>query len=186
MKKKTKILLLIFLVVAFAQLWFPLSMISKHKTILKKGDVVKMKLAPRDPVHPFQGKYLQLTFEQNNFTNKDKEWKRNDIIYLHYSLAANGYLKVDSLSAEVDNYNNIMKVKVLYYSKYNNSLVIKYPFDKYFIDESKALPAEQKIAELIRKKQASVYAEISILNSIPVLKEVYVDDVPILDFLSKK
>ena len=84
MNKKTKILLLTFLIVALCQLWFPFSMVSKYNSILKNGDIVKMKLAPYDPVHPFQGKYLHLTFRDNRFVVKPEKWKRNENVYIHY------------------------------------------------------------------------------------------------------
>jgi uncharacterized membrane-anchored protein len=159
-------------------------MISKYKTVLDKGEIVKMKLAPRDPINPFKGKYLHLTFDERRFKTEKKEWKRNEDIFLHYHINTDRYLKVDSISSEIFSFENVMKVKVSYFANYDNRLEVKYPFEKYFIEESKALPAEQKIRELLRNKHSNVYAEISVLNSIPVLKEVYVDGVPILEFLA--
>lgn len=185
MKKRTKILLFIFLIVAIAQIWVPFSMMFKHSTILEKGKIVKMKLAPVDPISPFKGKYLRLTFEENRIAVRDDKWERNETIYLHYHTDNNGYMKIDSIMKEVDSFDNILKAKALFYSNYNMQLTIKYPFEKYFIEESKAALAEEKIAKSIRNKHADVYAEISILNSIPVLKEVYVDGKKILDFLNE-
>jgi len=186
MTKRTKILLLIFIIVAIAQLWVPFSMILKHSDILNKGIVVKMKLTPRDPVHPFKGKYLVLNFEENNFTEIEKEWKRNETIYINYHINDKGFLKVDSLTKFFKPPANILKAKVNYYTPYNNKIVIKYPFDKYFIEESKAFSAEQKIIFELKNELTDVYAEISILNGNPVLKEVFVNQRPILEFIDLK
>ena len=182
---KKNILFLFFVLIAIAQLWIPISMISKYQKILTKGVTVKMKMRPRDPVHPFKGKYLQLNFEENNFVNEG-DWKRGESVFLHYHTDKNGFLKVDSLTRDKLEGLNSMKVKLNYFSPINNMITVKYPFDKYYIDESKAFYAEETIDRDLRDSENhTVYAEIVILDSTPVLKEVYVDDKPILEFLKQ-
>ena len=176
-KSKMKYYLVAFLLVAFAQLWFPSSMIIKYRRILEYGNLVKMKLELRDPVNPFKGKYLRLNFKENNFKVKDK-WQRNEKVYVNYHLDADGYLKVDSLTKEKIKGVNAIKVKVEYYNDFSHRVVVKYPFDKYFLEESKALPTEQKIRSyLLRHKDSDAYAEISILGESATIRDIKIDSI---------
>ena len=178
-------ILFLFALVAIAQLWIPISMISKYQKILTKGVTVKMKMRPRDPVHPFKGKYLQLNFEENNFV-KEGDWQRGESVFLNYHIDKNGFLKVDSLTRDKLEGLNSMKVKLNYFSPITNMITVKYPFDKYYIDESKAFYAEETIDRDLRDSENhTVYAEIVIFDNIPVLKEVYIDDKTITEFIKE-
>ncbi len=174
---KKKYYLAAFLLVALAQLWFPASMIVKYRRILKYGDIAKMKLELRDPVSPFKGKYLRLNFKENNFKVED-EWLRNEKVYVNYHLNAEGFLKVDSLTKENIRGVNALKAKVEYYNAFSHRVVVKYPFDKYFLEESKALPTEQKIRSyMLSHKDSDAYAEISILGESATIRDIKLDSI---------
>ncbi len=174
-ESKKKYYLGAFLLVALAQLWFPSSMIVKYNKILKYGNLAKMKLELRDPVSPFKGKYLRLNFKENNFKVKD-EWQRNEKVFVNYHLDAEGYLKVDSLTKENIKGENTIKAKVEYFNDFSHRVVVKYPFDKYFLEESKALQTEQKIRKyLLSHKDSDAYAEISIFGEDATIREIKIE-----------
>ncbi len=176
-ESKKKYYLGAFLLVALAQLWFPSSMIVKYNKILKYGNLAKMKLELRDPVSPFKGKYLRLNFKENNFKVKDG-WQRNEKVFVNYHLDAEGYLKVDSLTKENIKGENTIKAKVEYYNKFSSRVVIKYPFNKYFLEESKALPTEQKMRKyLLSHKDSDAYAEISIFGEDATIRDIKIDSI---------
>ena len=63
--KKTQIVL--FVLVALAQLYVPAKMIWDQEDVLKNGSEYKFKTDPVDPNDPFRGKYITLSFDNNTF-----------------------------------------------------------------------------------------------------------------------
>jgi len=55
--------LIVFVLVAFAQLAVPGSLIWKREHTLRQGNVWKFRTAPVDPVDVFRGRYVALHFE---------------------------------------------------------------------------------------------------------------------------
>src|SRR5205085_8475834 len=55
--------LIVFVLVALAQLAAPGSLIWKRENTLRKGSVWKFRTAPVDPVDAFRGRYVALQFE---------------------------------------------------------------------------------------------------------------------------
>ena len=62
-----KLRLIIFLLVALAQIAVPASMIWKRQRTLSEGRVWKFRTAPVDPVDAMRGRYLALRFEAEEF-----------------------------------------------------------------------------------------------------------------------
>ena len=62
---KTRLIIGLFLCVAFVQIITPLSMIAKRESILKDGIQFKFKTAPLDPYDAFRGRYVALQIEED-------------------------------------------------------------------------------------------------------------------------
>ena len=59
--------LVIFILVALAQICVPASMIWKRQRTLREGRLWKFRTAPVDPVDAMRGRYLSLRFETEQF-----------------------------------------------------------------------------------------------------------------------
>ena len=74
--KNKNIIIILFLLVALAQLFVPAQMIYNQEDILDTGKLVKFQCEPIDPNDPFRGKYITLNFKENRIKVKNfKNWK---------------------------------------------------------------------------------------------------------------
>lgn len=139
-----RILLIAFLLVALAQLAIPVKMIWDREEVLDHGTLYKFRTAPVDPNDPFRGKYIALTFRDNTVEITDgEEWTVGETIYVSLTTDSNGYAKIDFLSKEMPSGQpDVMKAKVRYVTDDQpRKLIIDYPFDRFYMEESKAKEA---------------------------------------------
>lgn len=185
--KSQKIILIIFLCVVIAQILAPTKMIFDQENTIKKGKAYKFLTAPIDPNDPFRGKYIRMNYEINSFKTKDSIWERNQeiFVYLKDSL---GFAIIETVSKEKINIpNHFVKAKTGWYYKNSKELTFTLPFDRFYMEESKAKPAE----DLVRKnrvehlKENRTYALVYINEDKYVLDNVFINDKPIGDLVNK-
>ena len=75
MKSRT-LILTSFIAVALIQLLVPAKMIWDQEEVMRDGKVFRFKTEPIDPNDPFRGKYITLSFQEEN-TNIDIENESN-------------------------------------------------------------------------------------------------------------
>ena len=180
MNKKNQ--LLIFAVVALAQLYVPAKMIWNQESILKDGVEYKFKTAPIDPNDPFRGKYITLSFEETNYTVQDEtDWGRGEQVYVLLKTDTSGFAKIDSVSKQIPSSDqDFVKAKVWFVSGNDeNNLSIDYPFNRFYMEESKAKDAEITYRESQMDTTKTTYALIQVKNGDAVLKDVLIDGVPL-------
>lgn len=181
-----KILIPVFILVALAQLFVPAKMILDREDILDTGKEYKFKTSPIDPYDPFRGKYITLRFDDNTFEiQNDEEWNSGETVYVLLTSDSDGFAKIESVSKEkIANSPDFVKAKVDWVN--GLELNIDYPFDRYYMEESKALEAEQEYrASQIDTNQVT-YALVSIKDGDAVLKDVLLDGVPIREVVLRE
>lgn len=176
---KNLIILLIFILVALVQWYVPGKMIFEKERVLAAGKEFKFRTEPIDPNDPFRGKYITLTYRENRIpVQKGSEWESNETIYVLLSTDGDGYVKIDSVSKEKPADNpDFVKAKVNYVS--NDYVFIDYPFERFYMEETKAPVAEEVYLESIRDTSQVVYALVSVRNGEAVIKDVMINGVPI-------
>jgi uncharacterized membrane-anchored protein len=175
--------LFLFGLLALVQLYVPASMILDREAVLATGKEYKFQLAPVDPNDPFRGKYITLHYTHNTFDIPDAQaWKSGELIYVELYRDPAGFARIRQVSKEkprgpVD----YIKTRVTYVATeaHNNTLFIDYPFDRYYLEESKALPAEQAYAASLRDSSQVTYALVRIKAGKAVLEEVLIGGIPI-------
>ena len=181
-----KILLTAFILVALAQLYVPAKMIWEREEVLDKGTEYKFKTAPIDPNDPFRGKYITLNYDENTVEiESEKDWRRGDKIYIHLTMDSDGYARIASASKEKppDNKDHI-RAKVNYvWGNGSNRLTIDYPFDRFYMEESKAYDAELTYRQSQRDTSKITYALVSVKNGEAVLKDVLIDGISISEIV---
>lgn len=177
-----KLLLITFCVVALIQLYVPAKMIFDSEDILTTGKEFKFKTEPIDPNDPFRGKYITLRFEENHMEQlTDTNWVANQDIYVELIHDVDGYAKIKTISkTEPSNTEDYVKSKVNYYSQFNEKVVyIDYPFERYYMEETKAPDAEIAYRESARDTSQNTYALVSIKKGQAVLKDVFINETSI-------
>ncbi|MFK8060561.1 MAG: GDYXXLXY domain-containing protein [Polaribacter sp.] len=181
--KSTKIIFILFLMVALAQIAAPTKMIYDQEKTIEIGKPYKFLTQPLDPNDPFRGKFVRLNYEIRRFKTQDSIWNRNEeiFVYLKDSL---GFAKIETVSKEkLPIKNDYVKAKAIYYKKYNNTLEFNLPFDRFYMEESKAKPAE----DLVRRNRRdsinlnTTYALVYVDKGNFVLHNVFINDIPIKD-----
>jgi len=184
-----KILLPVFILVALVQLYVPAKMILDREDILDKGKEYKFKTEPIDPNDPFRGKYITLRYEEDMIEiQNEADWLRGEIIYVFLTTDNEGFAKILSVSKENPNSKqDFLKTKVSYVTgNGSNKLTIDYPFNRYYMEESKAYDAELTYRESQLDTNQIAYALVSIKDGEAVLKDVLIDGVSIREIVIKE
>lgn len=177
-----KILLPAFIVMALIQLYIPSKIILDNESVLRSGTIYKFRTAPIDPTDPFRGKYITLNYRETTYNAPNiDDWVMGENIYVTFTTDNNGFAKIESVTknkpADTDAY---LKTKVNYVSASgNNQLIIDYPFDKYYMEESIAPSAELLYNHSRLDTNQVAYSLVSVRKGNAVLKDVLINGVPI-------
>ncbi len=198
-----KILLLILGITVALQLLIPVSMILKHEKVMRDGSLYRFKTRPIDPVDPFQGRYVQLGFENDYIVAPTNaiEPARNERVYVTLGTDPAGLCKMTGWSRSKPEQGNYLKLKY-WGKKYNwsakddnqrySGLQFKLPFDRFYMEESKAPRAER----LVRNRRINrsdentnlfinCWANVRVLNGAGLIEDVLVDGTPIGELAAK-
>jgi len=187
-------LIILFAVMAVGQFFVPLQMIFDREKVLSEGKTFKFKTAPIDPSDPFRGKYVTLNFAENNFEVSDGEtWYNGQSVYVLLATDADGFVKIVDVVRELPaESNDCVKAKLNYVATKKDStktiqeLNLEYPFERFYMEESKAPLAESMYWEVSRDTTKITYASVNIQNGKAVLKDVFIGDVSIRELVKAK
>ncbi len=178
-----KIIVGIFVAVCLVQLYVPAKMILDREVILETGKAYKFKMAPVDPYDAFRGKYISLSFEENQFVwNDTSQVLGTEALYVTIANDTTGYARIEDVSFTVPEAgNDYIQASAAYVTNINNrqTLQIAYPFDRYYMEETKAPVAETVYREALRDSTKTAYAIVRIKDGEAVLQDVMIDGVPI-------
>lgn len=184
-----KIILPIFILVALAQLYVPSKMIYDREEILETGTDYKFSTAPIDPSDLFRGKYIILSYKDNVVDVKnEKSWIATETVYVSLDTDEAGFAKIESISKEKPSENqDFIKAEVSTVSSDGtNKLTIYFPFDRYYMEESKAYDAELVYTKSLQDTTQVAYALVSIKNGDAVLKDVLINGISIKEIVKEK
>ncbi|MGO3183081.1 MAG: GDYXXLXY domain-containing protein [Aequorivita sp.] len=179
---RKKILFTAFILMAIIQLAIPGKMIWDKEQILKTGKEFKFETAPVDPTDPFRGKYIVLQYNENTIDLETEDnWVPGEKIYVVLKPDEKGFSTIDNVSKEKPTENlDYVLAKVNYVSGNRfKTINISYPFDRFYMEESKAYPAELEYRKSQQDSSKTTYALVSIKNGDAVLKDVLIDGVSI-------
>lgn len=187
MNKKT-IVFIVFIILAAIQLYIPAKMIIDKENTLETGKSYKFKTEPIDPNDPFRGKYITLNFEETRVKVKSwKDWEDGETVYVTLYDSA-GYTKPKSIHKEKPGGDSdFIKVKIKYIIRdKDNEVILEYPFDRYYMEESKAFEAEQVYRETQIDTAQKAYALVMVKDGNAVLKDVMINEIPIKEVVKQR
>lgn len=181
-----KIMLTVFVVISLVHLYVPGKMIWDREAILKSGTEYRFRTLPIDPYDPFRGKYLRLDFANNRVPIPDgKDWAIGESIYVSLTSDKEGFAQIFAVTKTkpADNPDVIKATVRDIASKGSDSLIIEYPFNRYYMEESKALEAEITFRKFQLDTSKSTYALVLVKNGEAVLKDVLIDGISIREIV---
>ena len=181
-----KLLFPVFILVSLVQLSVPAKMIWDREKVLETGMEFRFRTAPIDPNDPFRGKYIILGYEETMVqVANERDWMRGENVYVHLTTDNQGFAKIKSVSKEEPTGNqDYLKAKVGFITENgSNKLTVEYPFDRYYMEESKAYQAELTYRQSQQDTSKITYALVSVKNGESVLKDVLIDGVSIREIV---
>jgi len=183
---KTKHIFILFIILAIVQLCIPAQMINHRESILKEGKVFKFKTEPVDPSDPFKGKYIYLNYELRSFKVDNVVWKPSQDIYISIINDSLGFAKASAIHEEAPKNGDFVMAKVDRYSSAKEVVRFTFPFNEFYMEESKAYDAEVAHRNAQRDSLPnSTYALVYIKEGEAVLSNVFINDIPIAEFVEK-
>jgi len=174
----------IFVVVALAQLGLPASVVWLRQQTLKHGRVWKFKTEPIDPVDAIRGRYvaLSLAAEKVRQDERPAEFATSGTpVYVTLKEDAEGFAQVDEIRTKALPGNNVVKVETRYWS--DGWEYVRFPFDKFWVDEKIAPEAERAYRENSRREKQNAYVTIRVRDGDAALEQLYIDSQPLRNYL---
>lgn len=182
---KLKHVFALFILVVIAQLFVPMQMIFGQETILKTGTAYKFRTQPVDPSDPYRGKYITLSYDINSAISIDSTWERKQDVYVYIEEDSLGFAKLTEVSKmplEIE--NDYIIAETGWYSKRSKILNFNLPFNRFYMEESKAKPAEDAFRKAQRDTLPNnTYGLVFVKDGEAVLKDVLINEIPIADYV---
>lgn len=181
-------LFIAFAAMVLLQLGLPLRTVIQHEWTLRYGETFKFETRPVDPNDPFRGKYVALDFtslesalSQEQLKALSPEPYHGQQVYLIIEKEESGYARaVDiTLAPPPDERTYFAATVDQFYTNRQGTVTLRlqYPFDRFYLEESKAPRAELRYrdANLRGNDSTEVYAQVKIRKGIAVLADVLIN-----------
>ena len=182
----SKLIFLLFGAMCIAQWVVPGMMMYNSETVIADGKVFKFKTEPIDPSDPFRGKFITLQFEADFMLFEDSVTLRpGQKIFVTFDDDPSGYAMPAGIYETEPDTEYYLQTTVDYVTNFrsNHRVQFELPFDRFYLEESKAQRAEDLYREAQRDTTQVAYALVSIGLGQAVIKDVVINDQPILDLL---
>ena len=173
--------ILIFGVVALAQLAVPAAMVWQREQTLKQGRVWKFRTVPVDPVDVIRGRYIALRFAAEEFTAPSKFEAADNSVYAVLKEDTDGFAKIDHLTTEALRTDDAVPVESVWW--YNGKQQVRFPFNKFWVAEANAAAAERAYAENNRRDNQNAYVTVRVRHGDAALDQLYIDNEPLSEYL---
>jgi len=187
MIKKSRLFWCLMGLMFIVQLGVPSSMIYKQNQVQRTGNLYKFELDAIDPIDPFRGKYIILNPKETNFELDSFTLKKTNKSYATFKIGENGFAFISNISNHKPNHSDYLQVKtsLRYSDNTSRRIDVSYPFDRYYMNENKAKPAEDLVREVLRDSLRTAYAEVRIKDGQHSLIDVKINDKSLNTLLSK-
>lgn len=184
-----KSIILIFIVMALAQWLVPAMMIWESENTLENGVMYKFKTRPIDPSDPFRGKYVTLSFEASSFVSDSKTpFPNHATVFATITNDTAGFARVVKIGADKPTNNDYVKATIrssFLETSDNTEIFLEFPFERFYVEESKAAEAEKAYWRASRDSAQQAYALVSIHRGNAVLKDVVINGRSITDIVKQ-
>jgi len=181
---KKKIILSLFIATVVLQIAVVAGIIGRYEVILTAGKSFKFKTAPVDPYDAFRGRYVALDIKESTVKCKNSnDFKYHQRVYAIIEVDKDGFAKFAKLQAEKpEKGTDYLKVKIAW--TYSDEIELEIPFDRFYMEESEALKAENAYRANSRKE--NTYINVKIWNGYGVIEDLFINGTPVREFISRQ
>lgn len=184
----------------------PVYVAFSSQNVLNNGKLYKFKPMAYDPFDPFRGKFLRVNYETDNIPTRF-DFKDKETVYVSIGVDKEGFAffeeafknppkKKDYLETTIRNtgmdeafmreFRKQMESTDFDIGEMDSrstvSIEIPDNMNKYFINEDDALRAER----VLQRERKDIYIGVRVLDGEVRLDNIFVHDLPILDYLQEK
>jgi len=161
----------------------PASLALRSEQTLRTGTRYYLRTAPVDPVDPFRGRYVTLSFDAQTQVRAAEGWQYDERVYVPISTGADRYAVFGAPSRTPPAAGDYLAAHVGSIS--DGVMRLRLPFDRYYLEEGAAPAAERAYAEANRRDSPQrTYVSIRVRDGRAVLEELFIDNVPVRRYLS--
>jgi uncharacterized membrane-anchored protein len=169
-----------------AQLAWPLYMALQSEQVLREGQVYHFKTRPVDPADPFRGRYVALEFEADQVeVYGEPAWQEGQKLYAYLLTDGQGFAYIthlDEYPPGEEDALRYLEVELRYLHEGEPGTAhIRLPFDRYYMEESKAPIAEANYAKAL-SDGVVVYAVVRVRQGKGVLDALIAGEGPIEEY----
>ncbi len=187
MSKQKKIFIFSFVLVLV--LAVPIYLVVTSENLLNESaeNVYKFRIRPIDPHDIMRGKFIRLSYDRSDAVNvhdTTQNLKEGDVVYVTVVRDGDEYARCEMAYHTPPKTSNYFTTKVGYLSGLRGrwrGVQVVIPFDRYYLKEDFAQQAEDSYRKLSREQE--MYAEVVIKDGDYVLKDVYVNKIPLMEYL---
>ena len=164
-----------------SQLAVPGWMIFEQERTLRHGAEYRFETEPLDPYDLFRGRYVALRFKAAEVERKG-DLKFGQKVYVAVKPNAAGFAEIEQISLKPLSGENVFQAT--YRGSWSNRHRLEFPFNKYFMDETRAPAAEKAYRSAnTRNSKQKAWAVVRIRNGKAALVDLVIDGQPIRDYL---
>jgi uncharacterized membrane-anchored protein len=166
------------------QLFVPAQMVYQQEDALDTGTPYKFKTQPLDPSDPFRGKFIVLNYEIDSFETEENWDLYNGPIYVYLKTDTEGFAAVKTVrKTKINTSDDYIIVE----SKHNYGKTINFdlPFNRFYMNENKAYDAEISVRKAQIDTTKICYGLVFVKDGAAVLENVFIDDLPIQEFVKE-
>ncbi|HEX4639283.1 MAG TPA: GDYXXLXY domain-containing protein [Chthoniobacterales bacterium] len=176
--------IVIFILVAAAQLAVPASVVWKRGRTLAYGRVWKFKTEPVDPIDAIRGRYVALRMAAEKAKATPEPLIKGDpaaSVFVILKEDPEGFAQVDQISTDRMSGDNVIEVENGYWS--DGWQRVRFPFDKLWVAEKIAPQAEQAYRDNSRRGKENAFVTVRVRNGDAALEQLYIDNQPLPEYL---
>jgi len=184
---KKKILLVLFILVAIVQISFSASMIINREITLKSGKQFKFRTAPVDPYDAFRGRYVALDLEEEDRkvpVSEDEDYTLSQTVYAIIKEDEEGFARIKTIQTERPDHDNYIKTWIYMLSK--NTVSLRIPFNRFYMDEFEAPRAEEAYRKSSRRGDSETYITVRVKSGSGVIEGLYIDNKHIREYIHER
>jgi uncharacterized membrane-anchored protein len=159
-----------------AQMAVPGKIIADYERLARTGTPFRFQTQPIDPADPFRGKYITLSFLADH-ARDTSTWSSGEAVNVVFSTDSAGYATVDKLTREEPD-GPYLHTTITYVDSEDN-VHFDLPFDRFYMEETKAKPAEDAYRQASRDSTHTCYGIVHIGQGRAVITDVLIDEISV-------
>ena len=177
---RRRLVLTLFAAVVLAQIAVPVWAILRMEMPLRGGTPFRFRVDLEDPYDPFRGRYLALRLEEWSAPVPEDEFMQGgQSVFAVIEEGPDGFARVGGVSRLRPDDALYVRASVQYVA--DDRAWLDLPFRRYYMDEGALRRAESALSRA--DDSAEVYVLVRVSRGVAALEELYVNGVPIAEYI---